>query len=62
MIGRAIAPPTDPAMGRMKELESETVQAEAKLNAIITDDVTKINGMLTGMPHVIARPAPRVVP
>ena len=62
MIGRAVAAPTDPSMGRMTELEGETTQAEAKLNAIITDDVTKINGMLTGVPHVITRPAPRVVP
>jgi photosystem II stability/assembly factor-like uncharacterized protein len=62
MIGRAPAPPTDPQMLRAKELEAETTQAEAKLQAIINDDIRKVNSLLTGMPHVITAPAPRVVP
>jgi photosystem II stability/assembly factor-like uncharacterized protein len=62
MIGRAPAPPTDPQMLRAKELESETAQAEAKLQAIVNEDIGKVNSLLSGMPHVVTRTAPRVVP
>jgi photosystem II stability/assembly factor-like uncharacterized protein len=62
MVGRAQAPPTDPQMARAKELEAETTQAEAKLASIVSDDIGKVNQLLTGMPHVITRPAPKVIP
>jgi hypothetical protein len=62
VIARAPAPPTDPQTLRVRELEAETTQAEAKLQAIINDDIRKVNSLLSGMPHVITAPAPRVVP
>jgi photosystem II stability/assembly factor-like uncharacterized protein len=46
---------------RMGELGQETTQAQARLDFIIQNRVTKINGMLAGAQHILV-PRPAIVP
>ena len=55
-------PPTAGERLRMGELRTEADQAQARLDGIIQNRVSKINQALAGTPHVIAAPVGRIVP
>jgi uncharacterized coiled-coil protein SlyX len=61
MVTRPLMPPTAGEQLRMGELRTEADQAQARLDGIIQNRVSKINQALAGTPHVIT-PAPRIVP
>ena len=41
---------------KMKELQEETNQAAAKLNALLAGDVARINQMMSGTPRILGEP------
>jgi photosystem II stability/assembly factor-like uncharacterized protein len=55
-INRPAARPTEPQLLRMKELQQETDQIAAELNAVITTDIGKINQALASAPRIVAEP------
>jgi uncharacterized coiled-coil protein SlyX len=61
MVSRPLMPPTAGELLRMGELRTEADQAQARLDAIVSGRVAKINLALAGSPHVIT-PARPVVP
>jgi hypothetical protein len=62
MVSRAMMPPTAGEMLRLGELRTETDQAQARLDAILSSRVAKINQSLAGTPHVITPQRPRFTP
>ena len=58
MVTRPLNGPTDPEALRLRELSEETTALEGELQAIIMNEVAKVNQLLAGTPHVIA-PVPR---
>ncbi len=61
MVSRPMMPPTAGELLRMGELRTEADQAQARLDAIISGRVAKINQALAGTPHVIT-PARPIIP
>jgi uncharacterized coiled-coil protein SlyX len=61
MVSRPMMPPTAGELLRMNELRSEADQAQARLDAIVSGRIAKINQSLAGTPHVIT-PARPVIP
>jgi hypothetical protein len=53
MVSRPMMPPTAGELLRMGELKTEADQAQARLDDIIQNRVSKINQALSGTPHVI---------
>ena len=53
MVTRPLMPPTAGEMLRMGELKTEADQAQARLDAIVQNRISKINQALSGTPHVI---------
>ncbi len=53
MVTRPLMPPTAGELVRMGELRTEADQAQARLDAIIQNRISKINQALSGTPHVI---------
>jgi len=62
MIWRPMMPPTAGELLRLGELKSEADQAQARLDAIITGRVGRINQALAGTPHVITPQRSRFTP
>jgi hypothetical protein len=62
MVGRPMMPPTAGETQRMGELKAEADQAQARLDAIIQNRISKINQALTGTPHVIVPRANPIIP
>jgi hypothetical protein len=59
MVSRPMMPPTAGELLRLGELKTEADQAQARLDGIIQNRVSKINQQLSGTPHVItAQPRP----
>jgi hypothetical protein len=59
MVSRPMMPPTAGELLRMGELKVEADQAQARLDGIIQNRVSKINQQLASTPHVItAQPRP----
>jgi hypothetical protein len=61
MVSRPMMPPTAGELLRMNELRTEADQAQARLDAIVSGRIAKINQSLAGTPHVIT-PARPVIP
>jgi hypothetical protein len=61
MVSRPMMPPTAGELLRMNELRTEADQAQARLDAIVSGRVAKINQSLAGTPHVIT-PSRPVIP
>jgi hypothetical protein len=61
MVSRPMMPPTAGELLRMGELRTEADQAQARLDAIVSGRIAKINQSLAGTPHVIT-PARPVIP
>lgn len=61
-VSRPLAGPTDPQALRLRELTQETAALEAELQAIITNDVGRVNQLLAGTPHVVAPTPGRPIP
>jgi len=61
MVSRPMMPPTAGELLRMNELRTEADQAQARLDAIVSGRITKINQSLSGTPHVIT-PSRPVIP
>jgi len=61
MVSRPMMPPTAGELLRMNELRTEADQAQARLDAIVSGRITKINQSLAGTPHVIT-PSRPVIP
>jgi hypothetical protein len=55
-IQRAWGRPTAGELVRMKELQEETTQVAAKLNAMIAGDIARINQMMSGTPRILGDP------
>jgi hypothetical protein len=55
MVSRPMMPPTAGELLRMKELGTEADQAQARLDAIVSGRIAKINQALAGTPHVITQ-------
>jgi len=55
MVSRPMMPPTAGELLRMKELGTEADQAQARLDAIVANRITKINQSLAGTPHIITQ-------
>jgi len=53
MVARPLMPPTAGELLRMGELRTEADQAQARLDTIIQNRISKINQALSGTPHVI---------
>jgi len=53
MVARPLMPPTAGEVLRMGELRTEADQAQARLDTIIQNRISKINQALSGTPHVI---------
>ena len=53
MVTRPLMPPTAGELLRMGELKTEADQAQARLDAIVQNRISKINQALSGTPHVI---------
>ncbi|HEY6825854.1 MAG TPA: hypothetical protein VI259_03290, partial [Gemmatimonadaceae bacterium] len=53
MVARPLMPPTAGELLRMGELRTEADQAQARLDAIVQNRISKINQALSGTPHVI---------
>jgi len=53
MVSRPLMPPTAGELLRMGELKTEADQAQARLDAIVQNRISKINQALSGTPHVI---------
>ena len=53
MVTRPLMPPTAGELLRMGELKTEADQAQARLDAIVQNRVSKINQALSGTPHII---------
>jgi len=53
MVSRPMMPPTAGELLRMGELKTEADQAQARLDAIVQNRISKINQALSGSPHVI---------
>jgi hypothetical protein len=63
MVSRPMMPPTQGELLRLNELKVEADQAQARLDGIIQNRVSKINQALAGTPHVITpRGTPAIVP
>ncbi len=61
MVSRPMMPPTAGELLRMNELRTEADQAQARLDAIVSGRIAKINQSLAGTPHVIT-PSRPVIP
>jgi photosystem II stability/assembly factor-like uncharacterized protein len=61
MVSRPMMPPTAGEVLRMNELRTEADQAQARLDAIVSGRIAKINQSLAGTPHVIT-PSRPVIP
>jgi photosystem II stability/assembly factor-like uncharacterized protein len=65
-LGSAVArpemPPTDAQLARLKELTNETIALEGELQAIVANEVGKVNQLLAGTPHVMAPTPKKPVP
>jgi photosystem II stability/assembly factor-like uncharacterized protein len=57
-VSRPLSGPTDPQALRLRELSEETTALEGELQAIIMNEVAKVNQLLAGTPHVVT-PTPR---
>jgi len=57
-VSRPLSGPTDPQAIRLRELSEETTALEGELQAIILNEVAKVNQLLAGTPHVVT-PTPR---
>jgi hypothetical protein len=55
-------PPTEGELLRFSELRVEADQAQARLDGIIQNRVSKINQALAGTPHVITPQARPIIP
>ena len=53
MVSRPLMPPTAGELLRMGELNTEAQQAQARLDGIIQNRVSKINQSLAGTPHIV---------
>jgi hypothetical protein len=53
MISGTVNRPTDPALLRMRELQTQTRQAESTLNAIISTDIDGINRAMDDDPRIM---------
>jgi hypothetical protein len=53
MVSRPLMPPTAGELLRMGELKTEADQAQARLDAIVQNRISKINQALSSTPHVI---------
>jgi photosystem II stability/assembly factor-like uncharacterized protein len=62
MVWRPLKPPTAGEMLRLGELKTETDGAQARLDAIISSRVARINQALAGTPHVITPTKARFTP
>jgi hypothetical protein len=55
-VQRGFRPLNEGEKLRMKELTDQTNQAAAKLNAIISNQIAKVNQATKAMPHIVAEP------
>src|SRR5207237_4187774 len=62
MVSRPMMPPTEGELLRLAELRVEADQAQARLDGIVTNRISKINQALAGTPHAIAAPTSVIVP
>ena len=53
MVWRGISAPTAGEKLRLTELKQETDQAQARLDALVTTRIARVNELLGGTPHVI---------
>ena len=62
MVSRPMMPPTQGELLRFSELRVEADQAQARLDGIIQNRVSKINQALAGTPHVITSQPRAIIP
>ena len=55
-VQRGFRPPSEGEKLRMMELTDQTKQAAAKLNAIISNQIAKVNQATKALPHIVAEP------
>ncbi|HJQ21861.1 MAG TPA: hypothetical protein VJ867_16070 [Gemmatimonadaceae bacterium] len=61
-ISRPESEPTDPQMLRLRELTDETAALETELQAIVLNEVAKVNQLLAGTPHVVTAGPRKPIP
>jgi hypothetical protein len=62
VVARPQEQPTDPQMQRLRELTDETAALESELQAILGNEVARVNQLLEGTPHVVTPPVRKPVP
>jgi photosystem II stability/assembly factor-like uncharacterized protein len=61
-VSRPLDDPTDAQMLRLRELTDETAALEGELQAIVMNEIARVNQLLAGTPHIVTPPARRPTP
>ena len=61
-VSRPEEKPTDPQTLRLRELTDETIALESELQAIVATEISRVNQLLSGTPHVVTPATHRPTP